>query len=215
MKGDHQPSFRAKWQFLRGHAGFRHSPVLTLFRLAFWRVRCALGRPTVVILPRWDVRMYLPAEWRGFPKLMFAFREMYEPELCYLEKLLSPGMTFVDVGACYGIYTLVASKLVGSGGRVIAFEPTARSYSVLQENIRLNGLGNVGTYQLAISNRPGTSKFYHSPDSSRNSLGATQESVGPPEEVEAKTLDTIPGSTRPVRIDVTTRTFPFRPTGHH
>jgi len=30
-------------------------------------------------------------EWGGIAKLAFAFRERYEPELPYLEQMLSPG----------------------------------------------------------------------------------------------------------------------------
>lgn len=202
MKQDHRSSFRAKWQFLRGHAGFRESPVLTLFRLAFWRVRCALGRPAVVILPRWGLRMHLPPEWRGIAKLIFAFRELYDSELCYLEQPLSSGMTFVDVGACYGIYTLVAAKLVGSSGRVISFEPAMRSFAVLEDNIALNSLGNVCAYRVALSDRASVRSLYLHPDPSRNSLGKTEETVGYPEQVEANTLDAFLGSIGSVSIDV-------------
>jgi FkbM family methyltransferase len=133
---------------------------------------------------------------------MFAFREMYEPELRYLERLLSPGMTFVDVGACYGVYTLVAAKLVGPNGRVFAFEPARRAYDLLQRNIQLDGLANVHPYRMALSDRIGIVSLYHHPDSSRNSLGTTEESTDPPEEVQTSTLDAILESTPPVHIDV-------------
>jgi FkbM family methyltransferase len=133
---------------------------------------------------------------------MFAFREMYEPEVLYLDRLLSPGMTFVDVGACYGIYTLVAAKLVGAKGRVIAFEPATRSYAVLQENIKLNGLANVRPYRVALSDRIGVSSLYHHPDPGSNSLGVRQGILGAPEEVETNTLDSVFGSGPPERVDV-------------
>jgi FkbM family methyltransferase len=133
---------------------------------------------------------------------MFAFREMYEPEVLYLDRLLSPGMTFVDVGACYGVYTLVAAKLVGANGRVIAFEPAARSYDVLQENIKLNGLANVRPYRVALSDRIGVSSLYHHPDPGSNSLGMRQGILGAPEEVETNTLDSVLGSGRSGRVDM-------------
>ena len=191
-----------KWNFLRSHEAFRRAPSVTLLHLVAWRLHCWLGKPATITLPRWDLRMYLPAEWRGIAKLMFAFGEMYEPELLYLDRLLSPGMTFVDVGACYGVYTLVAAKLVGAIGRVIAFEPATRSYAVLQENIKLNGLANVRPYRVALSDRIGAASLHHHPDSSRNSLGMRHGILSAPEEVETNTLDSIFGSDLPGRVDV-------------
>jgi len=41
------------------------------------------------------VRMFFPAQRKGFGKFIYAFREYYEPELAYLEKILSPGGVFV------------------------------------------------------------------------------------------------------------------------
>jgi FkbM family methyltransferase len=191
-----------KWNFLRSHEAFRKAPIITLLRLLAWRLHCWLGKPATITLPKWDLRMHLPAEWRGFARLMFAFREMYEPELLYLDRLLSPGMTFVDVGACYGVYTLVAAKLVGAKGRVIAFEPASRSYAVLQENIKLNGLANVRPYRVALSDRIGFSRLYHQPDPGRNSLGVPEGISGAPEEVETNTLDSVLGSGPSERVDV-------------
>ena len=39
-----------------------------------------------------------------------------------LQKYLQPGMTFYDVGANIGFFSLLGARLVGAGGRVIAFE---------------------------------------------------------------------------------------------
>ena len=45
-------------------------------------------------------------------------------ELHFVETLLRPGMTVLDIGAHHGLYTLLCSKGVGPEGRVIAFEPS-------------------------------------------------------------------------------------------
>ncbi|QQR89120.1 MAG: FkbM family methyltransferase [Myxococcales bacterium] len=47
---------------------------------------------------------------------------------------LKPGMVFFDVGAHFGYYTLLASRLVGPQGQVHAFEPTPSTRSVLKRN---------------------------------------------------------------------------------
>ena len=78
------------------------------------------------------------ARWRRiFPSLPFPVRlpygawfmarnDYFGPELTYdgfetverafVQNFLKPGMTVLDVGAHHGIYTLLASKLVGKSG---------------------------------------------------------------------------------------------------
>ena len=47
---------------------------------------------------------------------------------------LKPGMTFFDIGAHIGYYTLLGSFLVGNEGQVHSFEPTPSSFSILRAN---------------------------------------------------------------------------------
>ena len=49
---------------------------------------------------------------------------------------LKPGMTFLDVGAHVGYFTLLAAWLVGDTGRVHSFEPTPSTFDVLSLNTR-------------------------------------------------------------------------------
>jgi FkbM family methyltransferase len=142
---------REMWHFLKTQEAFRRAPALTLLRSVIWYWRCLLRVSTVLELPRWSVRMLFPAERKGFGKFIYTFREYYEPELAYLEKILSPGSVFVDVGANFGVYTLVASKLVGETGKVIAFEPTAQSFAILRQNIELNHFSNARAFQVALA----------------------------------------------------------------
>ena len=44
-----------------------------------------------------------------------------------LSKLLGPGQTLADIGANVGLYSLVAVRLVGADGKVLAFEPSPRN----------------------------------------------------------------------------------------
>jgi FkbM family methyltransferase len=59
----------------------------------------------------------------------------YEPNVkrC-LAALLRPGDTFVDVGAHIGFFSLIASSLVGSHGKVYAFEADATLFQTLYSN---------------------------------------------------------------------------------
>jgi FkbM family methyltransferase len=49
----------------------------------------------------------------------------------------------LDLGAHHGLYSLLAARRVGPGGRVYSFEPEADNFRMLQTNIWLNGLGGV------------------------------------------------------------------------
>src|SRR5438105_4809173 len=50
-----------------------------------------------------------------------------EPHLIeHICDLVKPGMTCVDVGACYGFHALLMAELVGRPGAVHAFEPHPR-----------------------------------------------------------------------------------------
>ena len=182
---------REMWQFLKTQEAFRRAPVLTLFRSASWYWRCVLRMATVLELPRWKVRMFFPAQRKGFGKFIYAFREYYEPELAYLEKVLSPGKVFIDVGANFGVYTLVASKLVGTSGRVIAFEPTAQSFAILRQNIALNHFANVRAFQFALAQRRGKAWLYHGWDPVGNSLGKDPLCGNEGEEVQTEALDKL------------------------
>lgn len=72
-----------------------------------------------------------------------------------LGALLRPGMTYVDVGAHFGQYVLMAAKRVGTSGAVHAFEPTSATFAQLEVNVRLNGFSTVVLNRLAVYDRPG------------------------------------------------------------
>jgi FkbM family methyltransferase len=194
-------ALKRKWGFLKSQYGFRKAPMRVGIYLVLWLFRCSLRKAVFLNLRKWNVRMYLPAQWRGFGKYVFAFRENYERELVYLEKLLAPGSTFVDVGANMGIYTMVASRLVGEAGRVIAFEPSAQSFPLLRKNIALNGLTNVLAFPEALSHEIGRTKLYHGPDPVSNSLGRGLSWDEDAEEVTTETLDSVLHRTSLRRVD--------------
>ena len=73
----------------------------------------------------------------------------HEPELTLaMLKFLKNGMTFYDVGAHYGYFSLLASKLVGQSGKVFAFEPTPTTFKILKKN--LSFLPNTQSHRYVI-----------------------------------------------------------------
>ena len=199
------PPLIAKWRWLRHQPAYRKSPARVMLRLLAWRIRCWAGRPTAVALPEFGVRLWLPPQWRGVAKLIYAFREDYEPELRYLWSVLRPGDVAVDVGASFGIYALMAASRVGPTGRVFAFEAAKASYEILCWNAELNGYHWLHPFHVTLSDRRGTATLYHHADPSRNSLGPIGASH---EQVCVDTLDAvlgnmdIPGRLAAVKIDV-------------
>ena len=196
--------FKARWDFLSMHPAFRGAPMQTTLRLASWRTRCLLRTAATVHLRRSGVRMFLPPNWRGVAKLIYAFRDDYEPELLYLERVLSPGKVFVDAGANFGIYTLLASKIVGEAGRVISFEPSSRVFPVLRRNISLNGFRNVLALPLALTDKPGRARLYYHSAVGCDSLGkdASFEQDAHTEEIVTESLDNVLKHTSVGRVDV-------------
>lgn len=72
------------------------------------------------------------------------FFGFWEPLVSRLiNERLSPGQTFVDVGANTGWYTVLAAHAVGPTGRVVAIEASGENFRWLKENVRKNGLENV------------------------------------------------------------------------
>lgn len=54
----------------------------------------------------------------------------------FLMKNLNLGDTFCDVGAHFGYFSLLASQLVGTTGRCIAFEASRSTFDILEKNLR-------------------------------------------------------------------------------
>ena len=60
----------------------------------------------------------------------------YETELVsLLKKTLKPGMTFLDLGANIGYFSVIAAALVKDNGQVHAFEPMPQNLTRLRKNL--------------------------------------------------------------------------------
>lgn len=101
----------------------------------------------------------------------------YEPGLAdLLERRLSPGSILVDVGAHEGYFAVLAARIVGSSGKVLAIEPQSRVLPVLQENLRLNDASNVIVVPYAISDKTGSEELFLSVDHNTGGSGLTKTS---------------------------------------
>lgn len=76
-----------------------------------------------------------------------------------LADLLGPGDSFYDVGANIGFLTLVAARLVGTGGAVYAFEPDLANARLVRENATRNDLLQVLVVARAVGEHTGPAQL--------------------------------------------------------
>ena len=169
-----------------------------------------------VLVPRSDTTLLLMLYDAGPQGLEPGTRRL-------LNKLLAPGMTFVDVGADVGLLTLAGAGAVGPQGRVLALEPTPITFDLLTRGLAINGLTHrVGARCVACGARRERRAFHvatilgHSsllepaPESSKQGVGRIEVDVVPLDDVvpagarvdvvkidvEGAELDVLAGMTR-------------------
>jgi FkbM family methyltransferase len=78
----------------------------------------------------------------------------WEPEeRAWLEKTLETNGVFLNVGANVGYHAVIASKLVGPGGRVFAVEPDPVNFQFLLANLVIHDVRNVTAIECAAGSR--------------------------------------------------------------
>ena len=153
--------------FRRAAQVLRHLPVLR--RLDFvWRV---LRRPYGRVLQTFGARAGVPVSISGerlrlHPDVANLGWEHMEPAsyICF-RTLVRPSQVVFDVGAHIGTYSLIASRLVGDAGKVVSYEPNARTIPYLRKHIEWNGCHhNVVIREMACGSRTGQARFFAAHD---------------------------------------------------
>jgi FkbM family methyltransferase len=87
---------------------------------------------------------------------------IWEPQLyARFKAALRPGMTVLDVGASFGLYSLAAARRVAPSGRIHAFEPARRSAAALRQHLEWNGASElVEVVEAAVAARTGSAVFW-------------------------------------------------------
>ena len=123
------------------------------------------------------------------------------------ERYFSPeaGQVVVDAGANIGCFTLRSARLVGPSGSVLAFEPSAGSFSILMKNLRLNGLRNTLAMNFGLGEKEDMSKYWVYDSSLLNSTAhevrrKDAKLVGT-ERVQLRVLDDVLDEERIKRLD--------------
>jgi FkbM family methyltransferase len=104
----------------------------------------------------------------------------FEPvESAMVAGWLRPGMTFLDVGANFGYFTMLAASRVGPEGRVLAVEPSPYAHERLARSLEANRIRQARAFRMGLSSRAGELNLYvpaadrgfHSPTMSAGSGG--------------------------------------------
>jgi len=98
------------------------------------------------------------------------FNQMEAEQTSAMMEAIRPGGTFFDIGANVGFYSILASRLVGSKGKIAAFEPLVRNLSYLQRHVELNHADNVRVLPFALSSENTILSFSTGPNSAMGHL---------------------------------------------
>jgi FkbM family methyltransferase len=147
----------ARPRFLRRIARFLASPARRKYITVALRARKAF--------PEMPIPLRLPfgAWWlaeKGALDHELMYNAFEETEMRFVQRLLRPEMTVLDIGAHHGLYTLLCAKRVGRRGRVMAFEPSPRERLRLAKHLRVNRCCNVEVESCALGKEPGEADLF-------------------------------------------------------
>jgi FkbM family methyltransferase len=151
----------------------------------------------------------------GHHRITFTVRDHFIGPTLYLDRAWEPyllqllpaydlaGKVAIDVGACFGTYTLALSDLVGVSGRVISVEPGPEQLRFLERNVAQNGIENVTIVRAALAGTSSNARFDRDP----LNIGCGRLVDGDGTEVQVVTLDSLTaaipaGTVGFVKIDV-------------
>ena len=115
----------------------------------------------------------VPLRWRHW------FGKNYEaPTFDFVAKYCRPGMTFLDIGAHFGIFSISAGRRLGPHGKIFSFEPCPSTRATMHEFLRLNPVETpIEVREEAVWNVSGTERLYFSeaPGDAANTMFRDQQ----------------------------------------
>jgi FkbM family methyltransferase len=129
---------------LYGRSG-RRAEAVDCYRRAALRLRLPEGL-TIAVPPSLSV---------STTYVLLEQERWFEKEIDFVSRFLRPGMTAIDIGANFGIYSLTMARRTGPDGRVFAYEPGTEARAHLQHSRDLNGLAGLEIGEAALSDRVG------------------------------------------------------------
>lgn len=140
-------------------ARFLHKPLREKGRVLANRVRQfreTLGVPSIKRIEPG----FLYIAWNDDIRQQILDGTFESAERKFVQRFLKSGMTVLDIGAYYGLYSILASLGVGQQGRVIAFEPSPEQRKRLALHLRMNRLKNVRVESVALGSCEGAQTLF-------------------------------------------------------
>lgn len=109
-------------------------------RYGLWRARQRVNGGTVTIPYVGNARLVWP-EQSSSVKIQAKYGLGETADMVFCLHMLRPSDLFVDVGANAGVYTVLASKVIGAPS--VAIEPVPVTHALLRQNIEANGIGDL------------------------------------------------------------------------
>jgi FkbM family methyltransferase len=160
-------------------------------------IRSALG--TVArntLFPVGSVHQVLWGPCRGMRYRIFSgyghaylFGGWERKAMALMMRYVKPESVAYDLGANYGMHTLLLARLVGPSGRVYAFEPNPEIRAALEEHLALNSLTMVQVIPKAVCDQAGTAVFDSGGSATGHLVTATAVATGTTYEVHTISLD--------------------------
>ena len=93
----------------------------------------------------------------------------------------------IDIGAHIGLFSLFASQYC-KNGKIFSYEPIKENYNILKENIKVNKIENIISFNSAVSKQTNKLKIFINSDDSAHSIFESEKNFI---EVDSTTIKSI------------------------
>jgi FkbM family methyltransferase len=125
----------------------------------------------------------MPEDYVGWSILTARVYESHVTKV--VRTILHPHDVFLDVGANLGFFSLLASSLVGDGGKVLAVEPNPQNIQLIYDSILVNKFTNITVFPFAASDTSGFLEFINV---GSNGCVVTPKALGNPHSFLAQSI---------------------------
>ena len=139
-------------------------------------------------------KYFIDPEDRIMAPQMVVYRQWERPLSQWVTQTVTPDTVFVDVGANFGYFTVLAASRIGQSGRgrVIAFEPNPRLADLLRRNLQINwSMAPVDFHAEAVTAQAGTVQLHVPAGASANASLTRIPGEGEAVAVDAVRLDDV------------------------